>query len=232
MTVEPDLSAIANLIGDPTRASILCALMGGEALPASELAYRAHVTPQTISSHVAKLMAGNLIKVEKIGRHRYYSLSSHQVAQTLEILQLIAPLTKQATPRASQISPALCQARTCYDHIAGKLGVAITDSLTAHKFLVKDDDVYHLSRQGAEWLKLWEIDEIVLRQQRRKFAYPCMDWSERRCHVAGALGAAIANLFFERGWLERQVNTRALTITSKGETVLHEDFGIVLSNIT
>ena len=230
MLTEPDLATVASLIGEPTRAIILSALMGGEALPASELAYRAQVTPQTISSHLSKLLAGNLIKVTQTGRHRYYSLKDHKVAQILENLQRIAPLSKTTPLRVMKISPELCHARTCYDHLAGKLGVAVTNALVEQSYLEQEEDIYHLTCKGVELINQWEIDVKSLEKKRRKFAYACVDWSERHFHVAGSLGAAIAEYFFASKWVERLPHTRALTITALGEKALKREFSIILSN--
>lgn len=226
--MQPDVASVAALIGDTTRATILSALMGGEALPASELAYRAHVTPQTVSAHLTKLMAGNLVSVTKVGRHRYYALASEHVARTLEALQVIAPQTESKAPRAKGISPELCHARTCYDHMAGRLGVAITEAMLARELISLEDDRYTLSERGHNWLANWNIDVAALHKQRRKFAYPCVDWSERRFHLAGSLGTAIATLFFDEGWVKRLPETRALAVTAQGDVFLEKEFGIVL----
>ncbi len=228
MFQEPDLATIAALIGEPTRATILSALLSGEALPASELAYRAHVTPQTASSHLAKLLEGKLLKVTKTGRHRYYSLKNHEVAQILESLQLVAPLPKLRPSRGTNISPALRHARTCYDHLAGKLGVAFTDTLIQQNYLIQEEQDYMLTPKGQAWFESWQIELESLKRQRRKFAYACLDWSERKFHIAGALGAAIADLFFKNGWITRLPQTRAIQITTVGEQVLKQDFAIGL----
>lgn len=226
MQPEPDLATIASLIGDPTRASILSALMGGEALPASELAYRAGITPQTASSHLAKLLDGNLIKVTPQGRHRYYALRNHDIAQMLETLQLVAPIQTSPIKRNPKISPELCHARTCYDHLAGKLGVSLTESLIRLGYLDEQDDNFQLNDEGKQWLDSQKIDLISLQKKRRKFAYPCLDWSERKFHLGGALGASIADLFFEKKWIKRVPHTRALQVTAIGQTTLRDDFHI------
>ena len=230
MLHEPDFASIASLIGEPSRASILNALLSGEALPASELAYRAHVTPQTASSHLAKLLDANLIKVTAMGRHRYYSLKDHDVARILETLQLIAPPLKPQTVRPTKISPELCHARTCYDHLAGKLGVSFTHALIEQDYLLADEQHYVLTPKGIAWLEAWEIDIEPLKKKRRKFAYACLDWSERRFHIAGSLGAVITDLFFEKTWVKRLPHTRALTITPLGKATLKQDFAITIKD--
>lgn len=226
MTQDIDLAAVAALIGEPTRACILSALLGGEALPASELAYRAYVTPQTASSHLAKLLDGDLIKVTAIGRHRYYSLKNYEVAEVLETLQRIAPLPEPKAHRARKIDDDLCQARTCYDHLAGKLGVAFTQSLLEKDYLREDEQNYKVTDRGKAWLMAWEIDLEALKTKRRKFAYACLDWSERRFHLAGTLGAAITTIFIEHSWVKRIPKTRALKVTAQGRQVLKRDFAI------
>ncbi len=231
MSQELNIAAVAALIGEPCRAYILSALMSGEALPASELAYRAYITPQTTSTHLAKLLAGNLIKVTKVGRHRYYSLKNRDVAQILENLQLIAPVSNPKTNRKNNIPHELCLARTCYDHLAGKLGVALARVLSEQEYLRQVDDAYLLTPKGDKLLEGWQIDVTELKRQRRKFAYPCLDWSERQFHVAGALGARITDLFFENKWIKRMPHTRALLLTRIGEKILKQDFGIVLQKI-
>ncbi len=229
MSQEPDLATIASLIGEQTRAFILSALLSGEALPASELAYRAHVTPQTASAHLTKLLGGNLIKVTQTGRHRYYSLRNHEVAQMLEALQLIAPLSKSNVTRKNSISDELCFARTCYDHLAGKLGVAFTQALLEQEYLQQVDENYFLTSKGLKLAEVWQIDIIRLKKKRRKFAYACLDWSERRFHIAGSLGARITEVFFENKWVNRLPHSRSLTITALGEIILKQEFGIVLN---
>ena len=226
MRTEPDLSTIAALIGDPTRAIILSALLGGQSLPASELAYRAHITAQTGSSHLAKLVEGGLLTVHQTGRHRYYQLKNAEVAHLLEALAVVAPAPRTKSPTESAELNALHVARTCYDHLAGKLGVAVTQSLLDQNLIQLDEADYHVTPEGSKWLAAWEIDENQLHKGRRKFACTCLDWSERRYHVAGALGATVADKFFEKGWVSRITGTRALRITDKGNKGLSAQFGI------
>lgn len=228
MLHEPDIATVAALVSEPTRAYILSALMGGEALPASELAYRSYVTPQTASSHLAKLLEGNLVKVTKTGRHRYYSLKNHEVAKVLETLQLIAPFPKPKVPQKSNVPLEMRHARTCYDHLAGKLGVAFADALLEQQYLSQVEEDYLLTQKGLDLLESWEIDVDVLKRKRRKFAYACLDWSERRFHLAGSLGAVIAETFFDKGWVNRMPDSRALKITSNGADMLQHEFGISL----
>ncbi len=228
MRPEPDLSTIAALIGDPTRATMLSALLGGQSLPASELAYRAHITAQTASSHLAKLVDGGLLAVQQTGRHRYYQLKNAEVAHLLEALAVVAPPPRIKTQAQSKQLTELHLARTCYDHLAGKLGVAVTQALVDQQLINLDEQDYHVTADGANWLAAWEIDERQLHKGRRKFACTCLDWSERRYHVAGALGASIAAKFFEKGWVKRIDGTRALRITESGRVGLNDQFNIVI----
>ena len=228
MFQEPDIAAVAALISEPTRAIILSALLSGEALPASELASRANITPQTASSHLSRLLEGNLISVTAIGRHRYYSLKNREVAQLLESLQVIAPLSENTPARKPKIAPELCHARTCYDHLAGKLGVVLSEELIRQGYLNEIDQNYDLTKKGVKLANDWDIEIMSLKEKRRKFAYACRDWSERRFHIAGALGAAFADTFFARGWIKRLPDSRALRITYDGAKMLSHDFGIVI----
>ena len=226
MNPEPDLATVASLIGDPTRAMMLSALLGGQSLPASELAYRAHITAQTASSHLSKLIEGGLLTVQRTGRHRYYQLKNADVAHILEAMAVIAPAARTKTPHESEELKALCSARTCYDHLAGKLGVALTQSLVDKGFISVDEVNYQVTDEGSKWLAAWNIDESQLRKGRRRFACTCLDWSERRYHVAGALGAALAAALFENGWVTRVDGTRAIRITDSGRTGLAAQFAI------
>ncbi|MEO0560479.1 MAG: winged helix-turn-helix domain-containing protein [Chloroflexota bacterium] len=227
MNQEPNFATLAALIGDPTRASILSALLGGVALPASELARRAHVTPQTVSAHLGKLLEGGLIRVTKSGRHRYYTLADARIAGMLETLQTLAPLPSDHNGRRG-ISDEMAGARTCYDHLAGRLGVAVTDALVSRAYIEASEGAYHISDVGEALFAAWEIDVGALRAQRRKFAYPCLDWSERRHHIAGALGAAIAAHFIEVGWVRRREGTRSLLVTGVGAAALWTELGVSL----
>lgn len=229
MLHEPDLATVAALIGEPSRALILSALLGGEALPASELAYRAQITPQTASSHLSRLVDGQLLTVTSAGRHRYYKLKSREVAQLLETLATVSPLPEPRTPRVGKISPELCNARTCYDHLAGKLGVAVTRAMLERGYIVADQKNFTLTPAGMAWCELHNIDVDALKKLRRKFAYACLDWSERHDHLAGTLGASIADLFFAQGWIKRLPHTRALQITPSGKRILLADFGITFA---
>lgn len=229
MIQEPDIAAVAALIGEPTRALILSALLGGVALPASELAARAHITPQTASAHLSKLLNGNLISVKTVGRHRYYSLKGEDIARILESLQVVATPSRNMPKRKQKIAPELQHARTCYDHLAGKLGVSLTDALIAKGFLCEVEQNYELTSKGVELADRWGIQVELVKKQRRKFAYACLDWSEQRFHIAGALGAAIATTFLDKGWVKRMPDSRALAITFSGADMLQQQFDVRLT---
>lgn len=217
-----DLASLSSLIGDPSRALILSALFGGEALPAGELAFRARVTPQTASSHLAKLTEAGLVTVERMGRHRYYRLSGPEIGGLLEKMMTVA--WAPAVDR-SRVPVPLRDGRMCYDHLAGRLGVAVTDALVARGVLARGDDAFALTEAGTAWFATLGIDAAALRDGRRSFARHCIDWSERRPHLAGALGAAIAERFVDRGWIRRDRDSRAVALTEDGRAALARIFG-------
>lgn len=221
---------IAALAGDLARASMLHALMDGRALTASELADVAGVTPQTASGHLARMIAAELLVVEKQGRHRYYRLASPAVARMMESIMLVA--ARREPPRPARVigprEAALRAARTCYDHLAGRLGVAISEAMAASGHvelasdggLVTDSGVALFRRIGID------VEALAARRARRVLCRPCLDWSERRSHLAGALGAALCAHCFARGWIRRIEGTRAVAVTVKGAGAFREAFGV------
>jgi DNA-binding transcriptional ArsR family regulator len=226
---------VAALAGDPARAAMLHELMEGRALTASELARVARVTPQTASGHLAQMTTVGLLLVEKQGRHRYHKLASAAVARMLEgIMQVASDL--EPTGRRLTVGPrdaALRAARTCYDHLAGHLGVAIADAMVGRGFVELEPDGGLVTRSGIEFLARVGIaiaPPAVLNGKisGRVLCRPCLDWSERRPHLAGALGAAIRGHSFDRGWIRRIDGTRAVAITPKGQQVFREQFGVRL----
>ena len=226
--MEPalDLASAAALMGDPARARMLLSLMGGRARPASELARVAHISPQTASSHLAKLLHGKLLCVERHGRHRYYRLAGSAVAEAVESLQNltgVAPVETSATP-----DEPLLFARTCYDHLAGRVAVALADALLENGSLKGEVNRYEVTSVGERAFTKLDVDLKVLDQQRRPLAKPCLDWTERRYHVAGALGAALTTQLLQRRWLVRLEGTRAVHLTPGGLAGLEEVFGVRL----
>ena len=224
------IAEIGALVGDSARANMLAALMGGQALTASELAWRAGVTAQTTSGHLAKLTGAGLLTLARQGRHRYYHLASPLVGRMLEGVMAVASV--QSPPRyrpRSRIDDDLQQARTCYDHLAGRLGVALADALSARRYVVLGEDGGTTTRRGERFLAGWGIDLADAARQRRSFCRPCLDWSERRAHIAGALGARLADRCFELDWIQRRRDSRALTITRRGARGFEELLGIRLA---
>jgi DNA-binding transcriptional ArsR family regulator len=225
---------VAALAGDPARAGMLHALMAGRALTASELARVAGITPQTASGHLARLATAGLLCVEKQGRHRYHRLASPDVARMIEsIMQVASGLeAMRPAPVTGPRDAALRTARTCYDHLAGRLGVAIADGLVADGHVELASDAGLVTDTGVTLLGRIGIDVAALSAGRGKRARvlcrPCLDWSERRPHLAGAVGAALCTHSFGEGWIRRVDGTRAVTVTRKGQHALRETFGVRL----
>jgi DNA-binding transcriptional ArsR family regulator len=224
MSDSTRIATTAALLGDPARANMLAALMDGRALTAKELAYAAHVTPQTASGHLAKLSDGGLLAAEKQGRHRYFRLASPLVGQMLEGVMAVAG-PEPARPTTWRGGEALRKARTCYDHLAGRLGVALADALTESGHLALGTDGGEVTEQGQRFLSDFGASPPP---GRRIYCRPCLDWSERRPHLAGRLGAALASRCFALGWIARQRDTRAVQITAAGHDGFREIFGIDL----
>jgi DNA-binding transcriptional ArsR family regulator len=222
---DPDLARVAGMIGEPARAAMLSALLGGQALPAGELARRAGVAPGTASAHLARLVEGGLVTRRQSGRHRYYALAGADVAAALEALARVSPPRDGETVAGPMAGDPIRFARTCYDHLAGALGVLITDTLL-DQGLILGTAGFELTARGDEWLDALGIDVVALRQSRRALARPCLDWSERRDHLAGAAGAAIATTMLERRWLARLDGTRAVRLTLRGREGLYRTLGL------
>lgn len=217
----PYLAEIAHLMGDPARANMLHALMDGRALTAKELAYIAGVAPQTASGHLARLMQGGLLAVAVQGRHRYYRLAGAEVATALEGLMVLAGSQPTSRKLPSRVGAELSQARTCYDHFAGRLGIGIHDALVAGGHLSVADGGYGLTRSGVGVFTRLGVDPAQASSKSRRAALrPCLDWSERRPHLAGSLAAALACRCFEMGWVLRKKDSRAVILTDKGREAL------------
>ena len=225
MIGDVDIAVVAALVGDPARANILCALLDGRALTATELAGAARVSPQTTSGHLAKLVDANLIRVTQQGRHRYHRLASPEVGQMLEAIMAVALTGKPRYRPRSPTDAAMRRARTCYDHLAGQLGVAVADVLQDNRRVVLGEDGGELTDAGRTFLDKFGVD-FSRYKGRRVFCRACVDWTERRPHIAGAVGAALAARCFDLGWVKRTPQGRALTITPAGERGLRETFGI------
>jgi DNA-binding transcriptional ArsR family regulator len=229
MKAGPDIAMVAALVGDPARANILTALMSGRALTASELAQEAGVTPQTASSHLAKLESGGLIEPEKQGRHRYYRLTGADVAGVLEGLAGLAARAGHLRVRTGPKDPALRRARVCYDHLAGDLGVQMLDSMKKQRLVRQHKQEIELTADGERFMaKKLQIDVDELAHPRRPLCKACLDWSERRHHLAGSLGAALMTRFAELKWAARDPapGSRIVNFTRNGEKQFAALFGV------
>lgn len=224
MKEGPVIAPIAALLGDPARANMLTALMDGRALTVSELAGAAGVTLQTASGHLAKLETANLVAAEKQGRHRYFRLSGPDVAQTLEVLMGLAQRTGSVRVRTGPKDAALRAARICYDHLAGERGVELLDGLKRRGMIAGDTDL-SLTEKGRDFLARAGIDVAQLEKGRRPVCRACLDWSERRSHLGGALGAAILSQMLERKWGRRD-KSRVVTFTPTGLREFNRLFGL------
>lgn len=223
---DTDLASVGALIGDPSRARMLDSLMGGRALAAGELARVAGVGPSTASEHLGRLLAGGLVEVVAQGRHRYYRIAGPAVGEALEALSHVAPPQPVRTLRQAGHARSLAFARTCYDHLAGRCGVALHDALLAQRWL---SEAYDVTSAGSVALAAWGVDVEAARGRRRSFARPCLDWTERRPHLAGALAAGIGAALIDRGWfVRRAADSRSLRLTDAGRAAL-VDLGCDLS---
>lgn len=216
----PNITHIAALVGDHARAEVLTVLMSGMALTATELADAAGVTRQTISSHLAKLRDAGLLSVETQGRHRYFRIADADVAGMLETLMGVAFGTGKVRVRSSPREPALRKARVCYDHVAGELGVLVYEGLARHGALKLDTDGIALTLEGKSLLRRIGIDVAALPPSRRPFCRTCLDWSERRPHLAGTLGTALLARFQAMDWARRLPDSRVLAFSQEGEAAL------------
>jgi DNA-binding transcriptional ArsR family regulator len=224
----PSIAEIAALVGSPARANILAVLLDGRALTATELAYVAGVSPQTTSGHLGRLREAGLLVQHKQGRNLYYRLGSPLIGRMLEGIMAVAAETMPRAPRHWRGDEALRTARTCYDHLAGRLGVALAEALAAREQIVLGEDGGIVTAAGEAFFKGFGLDIAALGRGRRTFCRPCLDWSERRPHLAGAIGAALAERCFALGWVARRRDTRAVAISPRGHTGLDEVFGIRL----
>ncbi len=225
MKEGPDIAHIAALIGDPARANMLTALMSGKALTASELASEAGVTPQTASTHLAKLEQGGLVVPRKQGRHRYFQLTGEDIAEVLEGLMGLAARVGHLRTRTGPKDPALRRARVCYDHLAGDLGVQLSDVMEARGQIVIDGDSVTLTESGKAFAQEFGIDLAAIDGKRRPLCKPCLDWSNRRNHLAGALGSALLERFYALGWARREPDSRIVAFSPAGEKAFAEAFG-------
>ncbi|WP_102272602.1 ArsR/SmtB family transcription factor [Cytobacillus massiliigabonensis] len=226
MNANPNVAIIASLVSEPSRAAILTVLLDGRYHPVNELAYMAGIKPQTASFHLTKMVNANIVSVEQQGRHRYYGIQDQEVAQVMESLLLLAPPIEIKSFKQASEDKAIRIARTCYDHLAGGLGVQLTDALIQKGILCEETKEFTLTEKGRDFFADFQIDIGKTKTKRRSFSHKCLDWSERRHHLAGALGNAILEKLLELKWVERLPKSRAIKITPKGEKGLKETFSI------
>lgn len=222
-------SAMASLIGEPARAVMLWKLLDGKAFTATELAITADISAQSASMHLAKLVKSGLLTVVSQGRHRYYRLTGPEVAYVLESISNLVPADKLLNEEPAEINKHdIKYCRSCYDHLAGKVGVAITDQLIAKKMLTSADTNFEVTPKGEKWLEALEIPVSDLKKQRRVLARKCLDWSERRYHLSGSLGAALLQRVVELKWFRQMPNSRIVLISATGQKKIHELLGLNL----
>jgi DNA-binding transcriptional ArsR family regulator len=229
---EAEVAAVARLLADPARAAMLFGLSDGRPLSAGDLARLARVAPATASAHLSKLVAASILTVESVGRHRYYRLANPAIVEAMEALSSVAPLAGGRPSAGVPVQNGIRLARTCYDHLAGALGVRLTEALVADKALVLTRRDYEVTRGGVERLGALGVEVEEIRRgadrTRRNFARACLDWSERRYHLAGALGAALCERLLALDWIERLPGTRAVRLSNIGRRTLRRDFGVVV----
>ncbi|MBB3947675.1 DNA-binding transcriptional ArsR family regulator [Rhizobium skierniewicense] len=220
------IAVVASLLGDPARANMLYALMGGRALTAGELARHAGVTAQTTSGHLSRLADAQLLTLEKQGRHRYYRLASPEVAQAIDALMVVASAGPKRHRPVGPKDDALRMARTCYDHMAGRLAVSIADALCEKAYVVLADGAALVTEEGQRFLCDFGVYLASGNVSRRPLCRTCLDWSERRMHLAGKLGTGLLDRLMALGWVVRMPETRALRVTQAAETGLRATFGL------
>lgn len=224
--MEKVIGYITSLIGDTVRTNILWTLLDGRAYTATELAIGADTSPQNISMHLKKLVQADLLTVESQGRHKYYRFSRPEVAYTIEAIANLIPKEKHKQIVSNKDNSSIGYCRTCYDHLAGKVGVLITEALLKQKIIELNANTYNVTKKGDNFFSELEIDTDELKKHRRIFAKPCLDWSERKHHLAGSLGAALLETMLSLDYIRRTANSRAIVITSKGQLHLEGRFKV------
>ncbi|MEP6739422.1 MAG: winged helix-turn-helix domain-containing protein [Caldimonas sp.] len=226
----PDISRIATLMADPARARILWMLIDGTTRPAGELAYAANVSAQSASAHLAKLVAGGLLRSEAQGRHRYFCISNAEVAGVVEAMASLSSAIEPRAPRDPLPTPStpvqFLHARTCYGHLAGEMAVRVLEAMLAAGWLAADGRDFAATSIGEKRLAALGIDPSATQQPRRVFARACVDLTQRRPHLSGVLGDALLDAFVGKGWVLRSRRSRAVTITPKGNDGLRRAFGL------
>lgn len=226
MLADADLAAVGRTLGDTHRARFVLALMSGQELAAGDLASRAGTSSSLASAHLAKLLQSGLVSVRKRGRQRYYRLASPDIAHAVEALLAVAPQSSATGLTNVTRGKALRRARTCYDHLAGQLGVALADAFEQDGLITVADSGWALTSRGEQRLGAFGVDAGELHRGRRAFLRPCLDWTERRPHMAGALGQALASRLLDLNWVRRTQATRAVLVTPLGEQQLLAEFAV------
>ncbi|MEP6765067.1 MAG: helix-turn-helix domain-containing protein [Gemmatimonadaceae bacterium] len=226
MQTGPDIARIAALIGDRARAAMLLCLMDGRAFTATELSRAAQITKQTASSHLAKMVDAQLIVANSVGRHRYFALADHEVAGALEQLITLAHRIDAVKVKTGPTDEIARKARVCYDHLAGEIAVGLFDSLKAQRLIRVTGNSIALTEHGALYLQSRAIDIAALKQSRRPLCLACLDWSVRRHHMAGEIGAAILDHCLKHEWARRRKGSRAVIFSAIGERALRKQFGM------
>lgn len=229
MDDTPDLPRIARLLADPARAKILWALIDGTTRPAGELAYAANISAQSASAHLTKLVKGGLLESEAQGRHRYFRIANSEVACMIEGMATLSAEISPRKPPPAALARAMptefMHARTCYDHLAGEMAVKILDSMLVMGWLAAKGQEFAVTILGEKKLASLDVNLDVARAERRVFARPCVDLTQRRPHLGGALGAALLDLFVEQGWILRSPRSRVVSLTPKGSGAIRKYFG-------
>ncbi|ABQ05970.1 ArsR/SmtB family transcription factor [Flavobacterium johnsoniae] len=221
-----EISRISTIIGDPVRSVILWTLLDNRAYTAIELANVVETSPQNISIHLSKLVNADLLTVESQGRHKYYKLLNPEIAGVIEGIANLVPKERQKNVTDNNSGIKYC--RTCYDHLAGKIGVEITAKLIDKKYIVLDNKAFLVTEEGKNFFNNLGIDLEALKKQKRIFAKPCLDWSERKHHLSGSLAAALLNKMFEMDWIRRIDNSRAVSITANGQKALYDKLKLIV----
>jgi len=226
--MEDQFIKTATLIGDATRASILWNLLDGKAFTATELAIAIETSAQNISMHLGKLLDANLISVEKQGRHKYYRFLNKEVAYAVEAMANLIPKPEISAKKKTENYPPIKYCRTCYDHLAGKIGVALAESLLEQKIIIEKNNTFEVTSEGEKWLSDFGVNIGDAKKQKRIFLKPCLDWSERRYHIAGSVGTLLLNKMLEQDWIRRTKDSRVIIITAKGEKEMLKSFKIIV----
>lgn len=232
MTLHPQhVVAAASLLSEPSRSIMLTYMLDGRFHTSGELARAAGITPQTASFHLKKLEGAGFLGQTKQGRHCYYGLKDPAIAKVIESLLTITPTAQVSSLKQAAEDQAICYARTCYDHLAGSLGILVANALVDSGYVIQDRDQFNLTANGEIFFSNFGIDVETARRKRRSLSHCCLDWSERKHHVAGALGSAMLERFLELDWLRRKPESRALLLTEIGRTGFAEVFGLDISSI-